>query len=84
MKRQRRILIALGALAGLALVFGANFAFGRTKHRHRHQHCLPYFLIPREKVCGFRVVYANPDGSQVFVGYTTDLLPMPKPPQKKP
>lgn len=79
------MVVLAGAALGFAAVGAAALALP-THHRRHHHHrraCLPYFLIPAEKVCGSRVFYANPDGSRVLLGYTTDLLPMPKPPPDK-
>lgn len=69
---------------GLAIAAGMALAMPRShKHHRHHSRCLPYFLIPREMVCGRRVFYKNADGSRVVLGKTKDLVPMPKPPADK-
>lgn len=83
MKWQRLMVVLAGAALGFAAVGAAALALPSHHRRHHHRECLPYFLIPAEKVCAFRVFYTNPDGSTVLLGYTSDLLPMPKPPPKR-
>lgn len=83
MKRERYLLLALGGLMGLALAAGMALAMPPHKHHHHRARCLPYFLIPREIVCGKRVLYKNVDGSRVVLGRTMDFAPMPRPPEDK-
>lgn len=84
MKNERRLILALGVLLGLLFVWGVSLGLARRSPKHHHKvRCLPYFLIPRELVCGKRVVYVNPDGSRVSPGLLKDLHPMPKPPPDK-
>lgn len=77
------MVVLAGAALGFAAVGAVALAIPAHHKRHHRRVCLPYFLIPREKICGPQVLYTNPDGSRVLLGYTTDLLPMPKPPPDK-
>lgn len=82
--RLRVILMLLGAFTGFAAVLLADLLWqGRTANGTLLPRCQPYFLIPREQVCGQRVMYTNPDGSRVSVGPLSAFAPMPKPPQEK-
>lgn len=79
----RRLIVSAGALLGLIPLLLAGVLWqNRTVRGTLSQHCQPYFLIPREKVCAQRVLYRNPDGSLVDIGSRDALAPMPSPPQK--
>jgi hypothetical protein len=87
--RQRRALLAFGVLLGLTLVAGFALLLPAGKPgvvgAALGAVCVPYFLIPAERICGRNVYYVNPDGTTVNAGKTKDLHPMPKaPPVKDP
>ena len=71
----RFLALAAGAVAGLALLVPVAW----LTWPHHAVACVPYQLIPHERICGQNVYWDNPDGETVVIGRTVDLAPMPQP-----
>lgn len=84
--RARILLMTAGVIVGLTCVICASIfwpspAVEATRPRPRK--CLPYFLIPQVWICGNKVFLKHPHKRRQYMGRTNDLVPMPKPPQRR-
>lgn len=76
MKRQRLVMMAVGAAVSLSLVIVAGLLLlpaARTALKVTKARCTRSTAIRVMYYCGKKVVWVNPDGSRVVIGTTKQL-----------
>lgn len=78
MRASRLLIVLAGGILGLAAVLTAAVVWQSPARSRRATVCVPYFLIPQEKVCG-RDVFLFANGRKMWVGPLSAFAPMPAP-----